>query len=228
MANTLQQRGGGKGADSDGLPQPIKGNLGATILGPHNVPLERENPDLLTSPQTDHGTIPNLKFSFAAARNRILTGGWSREVTARELPISTTLAAVNMRLTPGGIRELHWHKEAEWAYMLAGGARITCIDPKGHSFVDDVMQGDLWNFPAGYPHSIQGLEEGCEFLLVFDDGNFTENSTFLLTDWLAHTPRDVLAKNFDVAEQALDPVPAHELYILQSAVPGPPRNRIGS
>jgi oxalate decarboxylase len=51
---------------------------------------ERENPDLLTSPDTDGGTIPNLKFSFANARNRLLTGGWSREVTVRELPISTT------------------------------------------------------------------------------------------------------------------------------------------
>ena len=43
------------------------------------------NPDLLASPYTDSGTIPNLKFSFATARNRILTGGWAREVTAREL-----------------------------------------------------------------------------------------------------------------------------------------------
>jgi oxalate decarboxylase len=89
--------------------------------------MERENPDLLASPDTDAGTIPNLKFSFAAARNRITPGGWGREVTARELPVATTMAGVNMRLKPGGIRELHWHKEAEWAYMLAGRARITAV-----------------------------------------------------------------------------------------------------
>src|SRR5215471_21799523 len=83
------------------LPEPIKGALGATILGPRNIPLERENPDLLASPQTDAGTIPNLKFSFAAARNRVLTGGWAREVTMRELPIATQLAGVNMRIKPG-------------------------------------------------------------------------------------------------------------------------------
>jgi oxalate decarboxylase len=107
MANTVQRRGRGTGSDSDGLPQPIQGNLGATILGPRNLPLEHENPDLLTSPQTDAGTIPNLKFSFAAARNRVLAGGWSREVTVRELTIATELAAVNMLLKPGSIRELH-------------------------------------------------------------------------------------------------------------------------
>ena len=224
MANTLQQRARGMGADSDGLPQPIQGNLGATILGPHNVPLERENPDLLTSPQTDHGTIPNLKFSFATARNRILTGGWSREVTDRELPIATELAGVNMRLKPGGIRELHWHKEAEWAYMLAGRCRITAVDENGCNFIDDVGVGDLWNFPSGRPHSIQGLEEGCEFLLVFDDGHFSENETFLLTDWLKYTPRSVVAKNFGLPESAfanLPTEPDYQRYMFAGKVPPP-------
>lgn len=61
----------------------------------------------------------------------------------RELPISTTMAGVNMRLNPGAIRELHWHKEAEWAYMLAGHARVTCIDAEGRNFIDDVAEGDL-------------------------------------------------------------------------------------
>jgi oxalate decarboxylase len=205
-------------------PQPIRNGLGASILGPHNVPLERENPDLLASPRTDSGTIPNLKFSFAAARNRLLTGGWAREITVRELPVATQLAGVNMRLKPGGIRELHWHKEAEWAFMLAGRARLTAIDQDGHNFIADVGVGDLWNFPAGIPHSIQGLEEGCEFLLVFDDGNFSENETFLITDWFVHTPRDVLAKNFGLPESAFANLPIdveHERYIFSGNVPGP-------
>jgi oxalate decarboxylase len=204
--------------------QPIRGDRGARILGPRNVPLERENPDLLASPYTDAGTIPNLKFSFAAARNRLSTGGWSREVTVRELPIATTLAGVNMGIKPGGIRELHWHKEAEWAYMLAGRCRITAIDPQGRNFMDDVGVGDLWNFPAGIPHSIQGLEEGCEFLLVFDSGSFSENETFLISDWFAHTPREVLAKNFGVSGAAFANLPTdveHTRYIFAGNVPGP-------
>jgi oxalate decarboxylase len=207
---------------ANGLTEPIREGTGASILGPRNVPLERENPALLASPYTDAGTMPNLKFSFSAARNRLLTGGWAREVTERELPIAKTLAGVNMRLKPGGIRELHWHKEAEWAYMLAGRARITAVDQEGRNFIDDVGAGDLWNFPAGIPHSIQGLDEGCEFLLVFDDGAFSENETFLITDWFAHTPRDVLARNFGVPEAAFANIPIdvdHERYIFDGAVP---------
>jgi oxalate decarboxylase len=210
-------------ARSNGGPQPIRGDLGASIMGPRNVPLEAENPELLASPSTDAGTIPNLKFSFAAARNRLATGGWAREVTIRELPVATQLAGVNMRLTPGGIREMHWHKEAEWGFMLAGRSRITAVDAKGRNFVDDVGVGDLWNFPAGIPHSIQGLEEGCEFLLVFDDGDFSENETFLISDWFVHTPRDVLAQNFGVPEAAFAKLPKdvdRERWIFAGEVPG--------
>lgn len=214
----------GRQTDVVNSTQPISGDRGASIMGPRNEPLERQNPDLLSSPYTDAGTIPNLKFPFAAARNRLATGGWAREVTARELPIATTLAGVNMRLKPGGIREMHWHREAEWGFMVAGQARITAIDPDGHNFIDEVSAGDLWNFPAGIPHSIQGLRDGCEFLLVFDDGNFSENETFLLSDWVVHTPREVLAKNFGVPESTFANLPEdveHSRWIFDGKVPGP-------
>lgn len=51
-------------------------------------------------------------------------GGWTRQTTIRELPTSRELAGVNMRLDEGVIRELHWHTEAEWAYVLAGRVRV--------------------------------------------------------------------------------------------------------
>ena len=187
--------------------QPISGDRGAPIIGPSNPAREAQNPDLLVPPRGDHGTLPNLRWSFADSHMHLSPGGWGRQTTARELPVARELAGVNMRLKAGAVREMHWHKAAEWAFMLKGRARITAIDQHGHAFQDDVGEGDLWNFPAGIPHSIQGLEggDGCEFLLVFDDGNFSEEETFLLTDWLAHTPREVLAKNFGVPESAFDP-----------------------
>jgi len=127
---------------------------------------------------------------------------------------------VEMRLTAGGVRELHWHVSSEWAIMLYGNARITAVDVSGKSFVSDVGVGDLWLFPPGVPHSIQGLgPDGAQFLLVFDDGNFNEFETFLLTDWLTHTPKEVLAKNFGVSEAVFDKVPKKELFIFQTGMP---------
>jgi oxalate decarboxylase len=189
--------------------------------GPKNAALDAENPSSVWNPETDNGTVPPFKYSFSLARKRIESGGWTRQVTARELPISKTIAGVEMRLTAGGVRELHWHVSAEWALMLYGNARITAVDRDGKSFVSDVGEGDLWLFPPGVPHSIQGLGPGgCKFLLVFDDGNFDEFQTFLITDWLAHTPKEVLAKNFNVPESTFDNVPKKELFIFQTGLPG--------
>ena len=147
-------------------------------------------------------------------------GGWTRQVTERELPVSKGMAGVEMRLIAGGVRELHWHTSAEWAFMIYGSARITAVDAEAGSFVNDVSAGDLWLFPGGIPHSIQGLgPDGCKFLLVFNDGSFNEFETFLLTDWFAHTPKKVLAKNFGVAEGTFDKVPKKELFIFATDLP---------
>ena len=183
-------------------PYPTKGDRSASAPGPGNAPLDAQNPDSFLPPSTDAGGVQTFKYPFALSHKRMQEGGWSREVTVRELAVSKSMAGVDMRLTAGGIRELHWHTAAEWAIMLYGNARITGLDADGKSFVTDITEGDLWYFPTGIPHSIQGLNpDGCEFLLVFDDGNFSEYETVLLTDWMAHTPHDVLAKNFGVNRQ---------------------------
>jgi oxalate decarboxylase len=194
----------------------------ATDPGPANAALDGQNPDSTWPPATDSKSlVQTFKYPFSFANKRTYEGGWSREVTVRELAVSTTLAGVNMRLTAGGVRELHWHTADEWAIMLYGSARITAIDRDGKSFVADVKKNDLWYFPSGIPHSIQGLEpDGAEFMLVFDDGNFSESETVLLSDAMAHLPREVLSKNFGVAEQVFNNLPKQELFIFQTEVPG--------
>jgi oxalate decarboxylase len=188
---------------------------------PKNAALDAQNQDSILPPSTDAGSVQTFKYPFSMAHKRLHSGGWSREVTMRELPVSTAMAGVNMRLTAGGVRELHWHTAGEWAVMLYGSARLTAIDAQGRSFVGDVKEGDLWYFPTGIPHSIQGLgPDGAEFLLVFDDGNFSEYATVLLTDWMAHTPRDIVAKNFGVSEAAVAKMPKEELFIFQADMPG--------
>ncbi|KAJ5566622.1 hypothetical protein N7535_008260 [Penicillium sp. DV-2018c] len=205
----------------DREPLPFRNGDGTTVMGPRNRDRERQNPDIVRPPSTDHGSLPNMRWSFADSHIRIEEGGWTRQTTIRELPTSRELAGVNMRLDSGVIRELHWHTEAEWAYVLAGKVRVTALDTEGGSFMDDLEEGDLWYFPAGHPHSLQGLgENGTEFLLIFDDGHFSEESTFVLTDWLAHTPKAVLAENFRMSPEKFDNIPSSERYIYQGSKPG--------
>ena len=204
------------------LQKVVGADRSKTDPGPANPGLDGQNPDSIWPPPTDSKSlVQNFKYPFSFANKRTYEGGWSREVTIRELPVSKDMAGVNMRLTAGGVRELHWHTSGEWAIMLYGTARITAIDADGKSFVADVKKDDLWFFPSGIPHSIQGLNpDGCEFMLVFDDGEFSESETVLLSDAMAHLAPEVLSKNFTVGEKAFANVPRQELFIFQTDVPG--------
>jgi oxalate decarboxylase len=194
----------------------------STDPGPENSALLRENPDSNMPPFTDHGNPGPIWFSFDLVPKRVQAGGWTHQVTQRELPPSRDLAGVNMRLTAGSFRELHWHTANEWAIMLTGKARVSVMQPNGKMFIDDVEAGDLWYFPAGFPHSIQGLAgDGCEFLLVFDEGTFSEDDTFLLSEFLAHTDPEIIQKNMTWSRQDFNELPPTQLYIFEAPLPGP-------
>jgi oxalate decarboxylase len=189
--------------------------------GPHSEAIGSQFPSAQSPLATDVGAMPLTWASFNSAPKRIQNGGWARQVTVDDFAISTEIAGVNMRLTAGGIRELHWHQAAEWAIMTYGHCRISVLDAEGRPCIADVGEGDLWYFPPGAPHSLQGLNpDGCEFVICFDDGHAGEYNTLLLTDWLAHTPPEVLAKNFGVPAESFAKIPLHDLWIFQGTVPG--------
>lgn len=165
--------------------------------------------------------LPAFQFPLSKAKDQVYDGGVSKQATADNFPVSKAIAGVYMQLQAGGLRELHWHANAaEWAYMLAGRARTTIIDPDGRSQRVDFNAGDVWYFPRGFGHSIQGLgPDGCTFILAFDNGYFSDFATFSITDWLAHTPKEVLAKNLGVPAATFAPFPKKEVYITKGPVP---------
>lgn len=194
----------------------------ATDPGPQNQAISSQFPNAFSPPATDVGSMPMFWASFNNAPRRIQDGGWARQVTQADFAIATEISGVNMRLTRGGIRELHWHQAAEWAYVTRGAVRITTMDLAGRANVEDVGEGGLWYFPAGLPHSLQGIgEDGAEFILCFDNGMASEYNTLLINEWFAHTPPEVLGLNFGVPPETFAKIPLHDLYIFQGAMPGP-------
>ena len=192
----------------------------ASDPGPKNQPLITENPNSHRPPFTDHGNMGPIWYSFDLTPRRIQGGGWTDQVTERELPPSKSMAGVSMRLESGGIRELHWHTSDEWAIVLTGTTRITMMQPDGKMYMDDVGPGDLWYFPAGYPHSLQGIgPQGTEFLLVFNDGAFSEEDTFLISEALVHTPPEIIQKNMGWSRDSFDKLPQTQLYIFAGTEP---------
>lgn len=205
----------------EGVENTADDPAGKRMTGPRNPVLESQFPNAITAPGTDISTQPFFWSSFNISPRRQQNGGWAREVTQQDFAISDEIAGVNMYLEPGGIRELHWHQTAEWAYMSRGRCRITTLSREGLPSVDDVESGDLWFFPAGLPHSLQGLgPDGAEFVLAFDSGEQSESNTLLLTDWFAHTPPEILAKNFGVAKEIFKDIPLHNLWIFPADEPG--------
>src|SRR6266436_5595528 len=78
-----------------------------TDPGPQNPAIRDQFPAAFSPPPTDVGGVQMNWASFNNAPRRIQDGGWARQVTQDTFPISNTIAGVNMRLTAGGIRELH-------------------------------------------------------------------------------------------------------------------------
>ena len=164
--------------------------------------------------------LPSFRFELERQPARTGAGGVTRGASVREFPASTGIAGVSMRLGPGSLRELHWHANAaEWAYVVGGNCRTTIMHPDGAAAIDDFGPGDVWYFPRGYGHSIQGLGPGeCHFILIFDNGDFSEDHTFNVTDFVAQVPAEVRAQNLGLSVEEAGQLPDAEVYFAQ----GPP------
>lgn len=216
-------------------PQPIRGSTNSpTDPGPRNTEIDRQNSDIFAPPGTDSGAVGQAKWPLGLSHNRhgINGAGFARQQNIQQLPIATAMAGVDMRLSPNAYRELHWHKANEWSLILNGTVRISAVNEAGETFIDDLQTGDVWFFPAGIPHSIQAFESGVEFLLVFDDGSFSEDNTFLVSELFERNPQSVLAKDLRVDTSALDNIPSGELYIfegtpLNASITDPSQNVTG-
>lgn len=165
--------------------------------------------------------LPTFKFALEKSIGKVVGNSSGKEATVEQLPISKGIAGVSMRLEPGAMREMHWHATAaEWAFVLNGRVRTTVIDPEGRSETNDFEPGDVWFFPRGHGHMLECLgNEPSHFILIFDNGYFSEFGTFSITDWIGHTPKALLAKNFGLPESSFEGMPKDEVYFARGNVP---------
>ena len=196
-----------------------KGKPGQGGAALQSVQLPPGAPVAYHDPQ-DVGAMPDFHFALDGGSPKVLSGGWAKEATVHNFPISTGLAGVHMFLDPGASRELHWHAiAAEWAYVIDGQCQTVVLTPEGTSEINNYKPGDLWFFPKGHGHAIQTIgDKPCHFLLSFDNGAFSEHGTFSITDWMNVTPKDMLALNFGIPKDAFDVFPKGEVYIQAGQV----------
>ncbi|CAH1658727.1 MULTISPECIES: cupin domain-containing protein [unclassified Chelatococcus] len=163
----------------------------------------------------------SFRYRLEQEEPRLGPGGITRGASVKQFPASQGIAGVSMRLEPGGMRELHWHANAaEWAYVISGNCRTTLLNPDGGAEIDTFGPGDVWYFPRGWGHSIQGIgPDECHFILIFDNGDFSEDHTFSITDWLSRTPQDVVAASLGLAPADVALLPKGEAYFAKGPTP---------
>ncbi len=188
---------------------------------------EAGNPSFMNNvpnPLLSGKELPNFKFALEKSRGKVMGKSTAKEATVEQFPISKGIAGVSMQLEAGVMRELHWHATAaEWAFVDRGRVRTTVFGPGGQAETNDFEPGDVWYFPRGHGHMLECLgNEPCHFVLIFDNGYFSEFGTFSITDWMGHAPKALLAKNFGLPESTFDGFPREEVYWSKGAVPPQP------
>ena len=84
------------------------------------------------------------------------------------------------------------------------------------------MTGFRSRIPANFPHGLQALDDGLDLLLIFSDGDFdSTGTTFMLSDWLVHTPIEIVSQNLGLNISDLQNIPTQDPYIFRSTVPPP-------
>ena len=120
--------------------------------------------------------------------------------------VSTTVAAALVTVHPGGMRELHWHPNAdEWQYYLQGDARMTVFDTGPKAQTADFRAGDVGYVKKSLGHYVQNTgSTGLVFLEIFKTDRYAEVS---LSDWLAHTPPQLVEAHLNVAPDVIAQFP---------------------
>ncbi|KAF8752771.1 Oxalate Decarboxylase [Rhizoctonia solani] len=201
-----------------GTPEPIIGAAGADILGPQNIPLERESPDFMALP-TDSGCgkreVADGDIAQPSARRRM---GSSAERT-RHTPCDCDGGGGYE--TEGWGHSMHWHVTAEWGYVMAGSCRVNVVNQLGRNYLADVYPVTCGTSQKA--SRTQSKDSTTLRRMRVPSCMSTSSRPFrlyvLLTDWMAHVPKEVLAKNFRVNASAFDHIPGEQLWIFPSAVP---------
>lgn len=145
---------------------------------------------------------PGVKTSRLQFTHRMLAqeplktdAGEVRITDTSNFPLSKTVSAAHVLIKPGGLREMHWHPNAdEWSFFIRGRARVTIFTANSTARTFDYMPGDVGIVPKSMGHYVQNLSdsEPVEMLEIFRAPRFED---FSLEQWLGNTPGKLVAEH---------------------------------
>lgn len=101
---------------------------------------------------------------------RICTGGHRHMVNGDNYPFMHNMALATILLKKGGVREPHWHPNAnEMTYCVEGKALVTLFSPGNIHDTFTLSEGEVMYVPKAYLHHIENIHHGqSRFILAYD------------------------------------------------------------
>ena len=161
-----------------------------------------------------NGTVPQTFSHRMLAQPPIETAGGRVRITdSSNFPASKTVAAALVEVEPGGLREMHWHPNAdEWQYYISGRARMTVFGSSGTANTFDYQAGDVGYVPFPMGHYIENTgETPLRFLELFRSDRYADVS---LDQWLALTPPELVRAHIPVDQRAFTALPKQKRIVL--------------
>ncbi len=142
---------------------------------------------------------------------KVTAGGEVKIIDSRNFPV-TPIAAAIVRLKPKGLRELHWHPNAdEWQYYISGKGRMTVFTAGSRARTMDFEEGDVGYIQQSQPHYIENTgDTDLVFLEMFKTPTYEDIS---LAEWMAHTPHLLMNQHLQVGKSMLDSLPKEKVVV---------------
>jgi len=127
-------------------------------------------------------------------------------MTVSQRGLSSYIAAALVTVHPGGMREMHWHPNAdEWQYYVKGSAQMTVFNTGPSAVTNNFNAGDIGYVKANFGHYIKNVgDTDMIFLEVFRSNAYQSIS---LSDWLTHTPAAIVAAHLNLAVEDIAKFP---------------------
>ncbi|KAL1732359.1 RmlC-like cupin domain-containing protein [Schizophyllum commune] len=165
-------------------------------------PGEAPAPDGASLPDAPQGRIPNeFVFAMSQMEPERFDGGTVKVADSSNFPASKEIAAAEVTLEPGAMRELHWHTTAdEWTFFIEGNCRMSIFNSNG-ARTFNYEPGDVGYVPISMGHYVENIgNTTARFLEITDSAEFEDIS---LTQWLALTPPEIVKAHFGIDDETV-------------------------
>jgi oxalate decarboxylase len=198
-------------------PEILAENFGVPVGAFSKIPLHdlwifqgKLPADLATVQKAmEEGGLPPYPFTFSLGSSepvRQTKGGEVRVADSNNFIVSKAIAVGLVTIRPGGLREMHWHPNAdEWAYWIKGKGQVTAFQTGPKAVTLDFNPGDIGYVKRNNGHYVKNVgDTELQYLEVFRSSYYADVS---LSDWLTHSPPEMVAETLNIDEATIAKFP---------------------